>query len=376
MRQNTDLLSENFWPTSEQCLLLQAALAQTVLAQAAWHTYCRLVDLQKIDAVSTTFLPLVFHRFKAAFSPELQVCKSLYCHTWSSNAIVFFELKKILSALDAIGVEICLLKGSAMIAGYYQNLALRVMGDIDILVRKQEVKKIIHALAPLGWVMNHPAELDRRLRGGFIEVSLTHTVTQARLDVHWFIFPDSTFDPVLRQYQHRRVAVAFEKFQIQTMMLAPEDLLIHTITHGLKYSPVPLIRWIADAVVILQRTPEFDWSYFLSQIDGLDIHWVMRRAFVYLQQHQFVNIPEAVMATLSLYTPSQAQLNAFAIRAHKPNKTYLIRRFWHLHKRQSSTQNFFILCLTVPASLKKLSGALQWHQLANILYRKVKRHFQ
>jgi hypothetical protein len=50
------------------------------------------------------------------------------------------------------------------------------------------------------------------------------------------------------------------------LTLAPEDHLLHVVSHGVRWCAVPPFRWIADAWWILARSRDaFDWERFVRQ---------------------------------------------------------------------------------------------------------------
>jgi len=365
---------ENFWPTEPQTLLLQAAVAEKKTAEKAWREYCQKMDLQEIDPISGTFLPLIYDRFKDqpnhANSSELNTCKSVYRHVWSQNLLLFFQIKKTLEALQAAKISACLLKGAAMVAGYYKNPALRVMGDVDVLIPQQQVEKAIEVLSHLGWALAYPPSDLKNYLEHKVEILLVHP-NGHQFDLHWYIFADSTFDLVLKNFSYRTSDLYFDPFHMTVRVLSPEDQLLHTLMHGLKYDPTPLIRWVLDASWMIQKTPDFDWAYFLKQIHYLNSDWKVKRAFEYLQEHHFAEIPEFVMSALSLHPPTRRQLKDFKLFSQpKKGLLYPIRRAWYLNKRSSVRQNFFILLVTLPFSLKRNTCSSSWSEAFGFIWKK------
>ncbi|PIQ62242.1 MAG: hypothetical protein COW00_01965, partial [Bdellovibrio sp. CG12_big_fil_rev_8_21_14_0_65_39_13] len=57
--------------------------------------------------------------------------------------------KKLSDAFADANIAICFLKGAALILNDYPNAGLRVMGDIDILVSKEDVKNATALLKKL-----------------------------------------------------------------------------------------------------------------------------------------------------------------------------------------------------------------------------------
>ena len=84
--------------------------------------------------------PLLYQRLKA---PPLAGCvpdgvrerlRGLYLNTAACNMRLYEELRPLLLALRAAGIPVIVLKGAYLAEQVYRNIALRPMGDIDLLV--------------------------------------------------------------------------------------------------------------------------------------------------------------------------------------------------------------------------------------------------
>ncbi|MDF2940843.1 MAG: hypothetical protein K0R66_1485 [Gammaproteobacteria bacterium] len=368
---------QNCWPSPEQKLLLKAGLLDNENASAAWAEYCQRVDLQTVDYVSTCFFPLIFNNFKQSHTTQLQTCKSMYRYTWSANNLQFFKVKKALEALQSLGINICLLKGAAMIAGYYQDPGVRVIGDIDILIPRDQAAKAIGLLMSLDWTVREQVDISRL----DILFNRTHGITFTHpdggiIDLHWAILSGEV-NKTLTKYTHRTRSIVWPQNKMTVEVLCPEDQLIHTLCHGLKYSPNPLIRWIPDASFILKNSPEFDWNYFLSQAKSLKMEYIMKTAITYLHQNNFAEIPSEIVNSFNQYVPSKHEINHFNLMTQKPRKFfYIIQLFWSHHSRNSSSQNTAVLLLTLPQFLKEYWRFKSWHQVPLFLGRRILFHFK
>jgi len=357
--------SANCWPTSEQYLLLQAGLSGTPKARAAWDNYCQLTDFQKIEHIATTFFPLVYQNFKHSYSTEFKSCKSVYRHTWSYNHLQFFKLRKILTLLKEASIKPCLLKGAALIAYYYQDAGLRVMGDINILISREQVKTALLLLRKAGWRFKTENLTEQEI-DEWIDRTHAFSLIDSEgviLDLHWALLSENGLDPIYAGYTYRTSEISSSLLQTITI-LSPEDQLIHTLFHGLKYSPQPFIRWIPDAVMILRKTPHFEWNYFLCQAKYLKIKWMIYTAVRYLHTHSFAEIPSAILATIDQYIPSKPELNHFRFITQKPLKLLSIfQMYWYCHARNFPSSNPLILLWNLPSFLKKARKISNWHKI-------------
>ena len=57
----------------------------------------------------------------------------------------------------------------------------------------------------------------------------------------------------------------------RTLGLGPEDQLLHVLVHGVRWTRMPHVRWVADAVLLLRRAKEgFDVEKFLEATRRFD----------------------------------------------------------------------------------------------------------
>ena len=73
------------------------------------------------------------------------------------NSLIHEVLEQTISTLNESGIPVILLKGSALAYAAYGNIALRPMGDIDLLVRTDMMSRMEELLAQQGYVVQHSA---------------------------------------------------------------------------------------------------------------------------------------------------------------------------------------------------------------------------
>jgi len=99
---------------------------------------------------------LIYWEWKAhppADCPDwvLEKLKRQYIHTLVRNRILQGELERILPALQQAEVEVILLKGALFCTELYEDLGLRPMSDLDILVRTEQIGQAVRAISALGY---------------------------------------------------------------------------------------------------------------------------------------------------------------------------------------------------------------------------------
>jgi hypothetical protein len=155
--------------------------------------------------------PLFYQRlqiFKSNFPIPDQIMprvRELYLAHAARNIRLYHELTQVLTILQGANIPVVVLKGAHLAELVYKNIALRSMGDIDLLVKKDDL---------------------RRSQQGLIKAGYASFKTGLILDLHWNI-ENPLFD------MNIDVAGLWDRAQpatvagVDTLILAPEDLLLH-----------------------------------------------------------------------------------------------------------------------------------------------------
>lgn len=352
----------NCWPSPEQSLLLKSIfVSDETKALECWLDFCRNVDIQQLDYVSTNFMPLAYKRFNKVNTSEIKVAKSVYRHTWSRNSIDLHALKGLIERFNACGIPVTLLKGAALILNYYKDPGLRVVGDFDVLVNEANAFKAFEVLEEAGW--SPLFSYDHRMIVAGHALAFKNK-DGLNIDLHWRIISDSPFDQALKDFEFETVAA----IGCNASVLCPEDQLIHTLLHCLKYSPVPLTRWIPDATMIIRGSDAFRWEYLFAKVESLRIQYIVKNAITYLQANEYIRLPDEGSARLSALSFSSRDKRYFDLIA-KPSSSflYLYQYVWHLHARNHSDKKIFSLLLILPAYLKESRGLANYWDMCRFL---------
>jgi Uncharacterised nucleotidyltransferase len=116
-------------------LLAERDVATETLAVAEWE---RLIAL----ALRHKVAPVVYVRLKGhGLTPTPKAAERLrqiHLASATRNLRLFQELGNILSALQAANLPVIPLKGACLAETVYGNIALRPMGDVDLLVKPDD----------------------------------------------------------------------------------------------------------------------------------------------------------------------------------------------------------------------------------------------
>jgi len=204
--------------------------------------------------------PLVHRRVTAAgidLSQHLPT-RTLSAKARGRNLQLLHALGEVLDRLAAAGVRTLVLKGAALALLHYGHLGDRPMHDLDVMVPPDQVAIALDGLRADGWtflVLPADTPIERLL-------TVRHSVALVRddieLDLHWHSLVESvgtSLDDDLWA-----TSVPLDVLGRSTRALCPADQVLHVAVHGLRWNPVPTIRWVADAhTVITSAGPDLDW---------------------------------------------------------------------------------------------------------------------
>ena len=260
------------WPTESQQLLLRAALLDAPAAAEALAAWKKSVRLDSLDSASWKLIPLLYANLKrlGIDDPLMLQARDLRLQSWSSNQRLFFKTAEFLEGLRQAGIPALVLKGVAMANLYYPDTGARPMADLDLLVPPAKFFELANRLLSEGWkeTDGYPLssfDMEALPSFGFVRPD------GFAVDLHCHVLHADCTPGADDAFWARAVPWRLRQTPAQT--LAPEDHLLHVISHGVRWCDVAPFRWIADAWWILARSRAgFDWDYFVGRTRFHQVH--------------------------------------------------------------------------------------------------------
>jgi hypothetical protein len=292
------------WPTPSQEQLLGAALLDGEAALASWRDWCRSPSSQARDAGSLRLLPLVYRNLRrlGVAVAELREPHEHYRRAWLHNQRILAVVQKIVRRLDQAGVPSVVLKGLSLSLSCYRDMGARPMSDADVLVPVARAREAIEALVDGGWL----AARARPLQFHYHRSALFTRAGDPELDLHWYVFGPEHQDRSDDDLWARRVPLDLRG--VAAAALSPADELLHALVHGILWNPLPPVRWVADAALLIRdRTRPIDWDVLLHSALWRRLALPAREGLQYLQRRFEVPVPARVRAELAACRPGAAQ---------------------------------------------------------------------
>jgi hypothetical protein len=325
-------VSGGCWPTAEQTLLLQATVLRGSAATSAWERWAGAVDIDELDSGSIRLLPQLYRNLEreGVSGRDTGRLKGTYRRTWYLNQLRLRDTARAVRALQRRGIEPLLLKGIALVLLYYRDPGLRPMDDVDVLVPADRAEAATAALVEQGW------RPRARVTAQHVESHHAMTFTNPDghcLDLHWHLLPDNCGPGADAALWERARAVALHG----TAARAPDatDQLFHVCAHGVKWEPIPPLRWIVDAATILAHAAaEVDWARLARESRQRRLVLPVRDALGFLHATLGIPVPDAVLAELRGAAVSRVERWEYRLRTRPTGRALgRIPEHWLRHRR-------------------------------------------
>jgi hypothetical protein len=270
---------------------------------ATWEVVQRIVFVQGLAAYLHWVLPTT-SLYTELPEPFRQWLAAQHQYNAQRVALLHGELQAILQATHASGIRLIPLKGSLLSTLYYPAPALRPMGDLDFLVRPQELPALSALLSDLGY--NTPSQFPddpcsyqshykftNRRTPQVVSYACEHPDNPRPVEIHtalrrgvWGDFGAYDLTDVLwRESAEGQLLDA-------PALLPPADLLFsHLALHALRHFLMDVgraIQWVDLAILSLHvQHIELDYANWLYPIlrlteralpHQLDERWIERLA--------------------------------------------------------------------------------------------------
>jgi len=167
----------------------------------------------------------------------METLKKKYYDNALRNMRLYNELSKVLEALKTVGIEVIVLKGAVLAETVYQNIGLRPMGDIDIMVR-----------------------FDRKNEN---HVRIIMNVDNSLFDLHEDLRGRDCLNRKINTQKLWENAEPITLAKVDTLKLCPEHQLLHLIVHGNYFKG---FIWLCDIAEFVKHYKDrMEWKKVVSE---------------------------------------------------------------------------------------------------------------
>ena len=205
--------------------------------------------------------PLLYHHLKRlgiALPGELaEKLKQAFLENAARNMRLYQELGKLLLRLQGQDIDVIALKGAHLAEAVYDNIGLRAMGDVDLLVRKDDLLRVEQELLALGY---KPDDCNRVIAQSNHHFHYTLPKNGLHVEIHWVLVESGLpFQVDVEGLWNRAQSVTLA--QVSALALSPADLLLHLCLHTAKHTYNMRIRMLCDIGEVVRRYGTgLDWQ--------------------------------------------------------------------------------------------------------------------
>jgi hypothetical protein len=247
--------------------------------------------------------------------------KGLYHHYLRQSMVQFHELDKILNTFEREGNDVIQLKGAWLAKNYYPDPALRPMGDLDLLVRKEYMKKAKKSLMNQGYVFNGTFPFineDSYEKAHFhFPYRKSNSLSPIFVELHHDIAVKSDFinNNILEFWEN---ALQINGKHNHILKIPNEYLLLHIFWHTFhnlsEHLYIRLI-WLIDILcIIVKHCNNLDWIFIEKKANELRIQKQVYFCLYLIVQLFDINFDNKIIRTLMPTNSSQKIFNYIMLK--------------------------------------------------------------
>jgi hypothetical protein len=192
------------------------------------------------------------HRFDSWIAENTNPLKYIYENNQKINLQLLQNFDSLLQGFEKEKIPIILLQGMALFNLVYQDLGVRALGDIDILIRKEHLHKLANHLNSRGYknINNYPHLFycDKALLDIHTDIANIDRIKSRKFAL--FMPAENLWQDSITEKRNRPL----------TRLLSLEDMILALCAHLQKHSYSRLI-WFVDIHEIMNKYKEdIDWE--------------------------------------------------------------------------------------------------------------------
>lgn len=223
------------------------------------------------------------------------------------NTLLYQKLADILASFNKAGIEVMLLKGAALAANVYGNVALRPMADVDLLVKKENLSCVDATLKNIGYssIDRSVEEIKPRLVSYLTTFDYQNSAQDSpSLHIHYHFvnstIPTHSYIDKIKIEKIWQEAGQVEILGVKTLVMAPHQLLIHLAEHSLRvthsFSRLSYFCDINEAINFYRK--RLDWNRLVNQSFEFNLNRMVYFSLYFTAKFLNTAIPEEILYAL------------------------------------------------------------------------------
>lgn len=293
------------WPDPDTDLLVKAAILKPADAREYWRAWKASNDIDDCTWPQFKLLARLSGRLQVVDPEcsEIPRLNGMAKALWTNSQMQLNRSAKALDILLDLDVPAYLMKSAALETLGLSTSTRRVTSDIDLIVRRSDLRKVLSALIDAGWGGEESIEqaVDRCRYHPGINLTKGSDATKDKSDVdvhHQPIHLPFLSDSTMTRIWDRAVEGKFRGRRV--LVPTAEDLLVFTAMQGIRrFIPSHLSSglWPLDMVEIIQAT-SLDWTKALEIADECGGTWALLCCLDYIVNELKADVPATILNSL------------------------------------------------------------------------------
>jgi len=180
----------------------------------------------------------------------------------SLNLRLYHKLGQILQRMHAAAIPVIVLKGAHLAELVYEDIAMRPMGDVDLMVQKKDLERSYALIEEMGYQAQRRFRLERMVKEHHHLPPLLSNNGPV-VEVHWNIaYPGHTLKVDLDGLWQRAQEAQIEGAPAR--VLSAEDLLVHLCLHLFQDHLAAGLKRLYDIGQTVEAYPSIDWDRIMA----------------------------------------------------------------------------------------------------------------
>ncbi len=255
-----------------------------------------------IQATRHGIAPYLYHQLRTfhpdTVIPAVVADKLRQAHLGNSarTMMLFNNLHRVLKLFQDHHIPVIALKGAHLAELIYPHRALRYMGDLDLLVKQEDLLRADALLLDMGCTTTDHSRSVGDDNNEFVYAMPKRDVS---LEIHWMILPPQfPFTIDTNGLWERSKPALIDGVNVR--ILCPEDLLLHLCVHaGCTHGFEPGLKLFCDISELLRHhRQEINWTLVRQRSQEWGVNNCVYLTLKLSVDLFGVNIPEDVMTAL------------------------------------------------------------------------------
>jgi hypothetical protein len=258
--------------------------------QLDWQTFLNLLDRHYV-------LPLVWHSLQTCDDLPIPkpIRRSLHrqAEKHVQDALIqAAELLRLVQRFERAGILVMPLKGPVLAMQAYGTLALRHVGDLDLLINPASVEDADRILVDAGYIRTAPGfTLSPGQTRAFMKIrkdfSYIHGTRAVHVELHWRWCQNAYLFPL--SFEELYASRVFVKIGSACIVAMPrEALLLYLCAHG-AHTGWFRLKWLCDLPALIDDGVGLDMATLMRQARDLGVSRMLSQGL--LLAHHVLDMP-------------------------------------------------------------------------------------